>query len=261
MASETFYTDHWKHIEEERIARYEQMFQWREGNAALLEPAALAEGLAVLDFGAGPGFMALAIADIVGPSGQVHGVDLNARFVADATRRAAGRPNVAFHHVEGTAIPLPDAAVDRAICKNVLEYVPDLDATLDEIKRVLAPGGRIHIIDSDWGFVVVEPWDKAAVERFFAAAAPAFKEPHIGRKAPGLLARHGFQDVQTHIHTFADRDGRALSVLRNMVSYIEVGGGMPQAEANALLDAAEQAIATGEYLFVLPQFLVTAEKR
>ena len=45
-----------------------------------------------------------------------------------------------------------------------------------------------------------------------------------------------------------------------MVSYIEVGGSMPQADANALLNAAERAIATGEYLFVLPQFLAAAEK-
>ncbi len=260
MATDTFYTDHWKHIEDDRIARYEQMFQWREGNAALLEPAALAAGLSVLDFGSGPGFMALAIADIVGTSGQVHGVDINARFVADATRRAAGRPNVAFHHVEGAAVPLPDGAVDRAICKNVLEYVPDVDATVAEIKRVLAPGGRIHIIDSDWGFVVVEPWGKAGVERFFTAAAGAFKEPNIGRKAPGLLARHGFRDVEARVLAFADRDGRALPVLRNMQSYVAAGGRMAAAEADALLDAAERGVATSEYLFVLPQFLVSANK-
>ena len=260
MAADTFYTDHWKHIEDERIARYERMFEWREGNATLLEPARLAPGLRVLDFGSGPGFMALAVADIVGENGTVHGVDLNARFVKDATRRAAGRRNVAFHQVEGSALPLPDAAVDRVICKNVLEYVPDLEATLAELRRVLAPGGRIHVIDSDWGFVVVEPWGKDGAERFFAAAGAAFKEPHIGRKAPALLARHGFANVETRIQAWADRDGRVLPVLRNMRRYIEAGDGMPGAEADAMLAAAESAVQTGEYLFVLPQFLVTADR-
>ena len=260
MAAETFYTDHWKHIEDERIARYERMFEWREGNAALLAPAQLTPGLRVLDFGSGPGFMALVIADIVGESGKVHGVDLNARFVRDAARRAEGRANVAFHHVEGSALPLPDAAVDRVICKNVLEYVPDIDATLAELRRVLAPGGRIHVIDSDWGFVVVEPWGKDGVERFFAAAGAAFKEPHIGRKAPALLARRGFANVEVRILASVDRDGHVLPVLRNMQGYIEVGNGMSGAEAKAMLSAAEQAVATGEYLFILPQFLVTAER-
>ena len=259
-ALERFYTDHWKHIEDERIARYERMFEWRDGNAALLAPAALAPGQRVLDFGSGPGFMALAIADIVGASGAVHGVDINARFVADARARTAGRANVTFHHVESAAIPLPDGTVDRAICKNVLEYVPDVNATLAELERVLAPGGRLHIIDSDWGFVVVEPWGKATVDRFFNAAAIAFKEPHIGRKAAGLLAQRGFRDIEVRILAFADRDGRALPMLRNMRDYIEVGGDMAVDEADALLDAAEQAVQNGDYLFSLPQFLATANK-
>lgn len=259
-ALERFFTDHWKHIEEERIARYERMFEWRDGNATLLAPAALAPGHRVLDFGSGPGFMALAIADIVGPSGAVHGVDLNARFVADATARAAGRDNVTFHQVESAAIPLADGSVDRAICKNVLEYVPDVNRTLSELDRVLAPGGRIHIIDSDWGFVVVEPWSKAVVDRFFKAASIAFKEPHIGRKAAGLLAHRGFRDIEARILAFADRDGRALPMLRNMRDYIAVGGDMAADQADALLDAAERAVQTGDYLFSLPQFLVTATK-
>lgn len=266
MDLETYYTDHWKHIEEERIARYERMFEWRDGQAALLAPAAIESGHRVLDFGSGPGFMALAIADMVGESGRVHGVDINARFVKDATNRAAGRRHVSFHHVTGADIPLPDAAVDRVVCKNVLEYVPDLDATLAELRRVLAPGGRIHIMDSDWGFVVVEPWGKENVDRYFAAASVAFREPHIGRKAQGLLARHGFDDIEVRIQAFADTQGRSLPVIRNMRSYIdaalEAGGdtGLSSEEADALLAEAERAVEEGTFLFSLPQFLVTGTK-
>ena len=47
--------------------------------------------------------------------------------------------------------------MDRLICKNVMEYVPDIDATLAEFRRVVKPGGIAHIIDSDWGMLVVEP--------------------------------------------------------------------------------------------------------
>ncbi|MYE80287.1 MAG: methyltransferase domain-containing protein [Gammaproteobacteria bacterium] len=266
MDIDTYYTDHWKHIEEERIARYERMFEWRDGQAALLAPAAIEAGHRVLDFGSGPGFMALAIADIVGESGRVHGVDINARFVADATRRAEGRAHVSFHHVTGAGLPLPDAAVDRVVCKNVLEYVPDLDTTLAELRRVLAPEGRIHIMDSDWGFVVVEPWGKENVDRYFAAASVAFREPHIGRKAQGLLAKHGFDDIEVRIQAFADTQGRSLPVIRNMRTYIdaalEAGGetGLSSDEADALLAQAERAVAEGTFLFSLPQFLVTGTK-
>ena len=259
MDRRTFYTDHWKHIDEERIARYERMFEWREGSRALLADADLKPGQRVLDFGSGPGFMALALADIVGDGGHVHGVDINPRFVRDATRRAAGRANVAFHHLRDERLPLPEGSVDRAVSKNVLEYVPDVDATLAEIKRVLAPGGRIHLVDSDWGFVVVEPWGKAGVERFFAAAGVAFKEPNIGRRLPGLLTEHGFRNVRVRIVAGADQDGRALPMLRNMRGYIDAGGAMPAAEADAMLQQAADAVDRGHYLFVLPQFVATAD--
>ena len=173
MGIDTFYSDHWKEIEDERVTRYEAMFQWRDAHAVMLESLGLEPGSKVLDYGSGPGFMSLGMGDMVGPTGEVHGVDLNARFVADANERAEGKPHVTFHQGDGQSIPLADASVDRVVCKNVLEYVPDASAALAEFYRVLAPGGRVLVIDSDWGFVLVQPWGDAATRAFFEAAAPA----------------------------------------------------------------------------------------
>jgi len=261
-ATATFYTDHWKVIESERLARYEQMFVWRPEQARLLEPAAIAPGQRVLDLGSGPGFFSLALADMVGRTGAVHGVDINARFVADARARASqrGLANVHFHHVDGSTLPLENGAVDRVIAKNVLEYVPDLPATLSEAVRVLAPGGKLHAIDSDWGFVIVEPWGKATVDRFFAAAAPAFREPHIGRKLPAAFHEVGLHDIDVRVVPIVDRTGALLSVLRNMRSYIRAFATMPDAEVDGLLAAAERGIADGTYMACLPQFLVTGTR-
>ena len=260
MNVDTFYTDHWAEIEDERIARYEQMFVWRNAQRALLEPAALGVGHDVLDLGAGPGFFALALAEIVGPRGSVTGVDLNARFVADANERAEALDHVSFVQVTDHRLPFEDASFDRAICKNVLEYVPDLAASLEEVFRVVRPGGKIHVIDSDWGFVVVEPWGKATVDRFFEAASPAFKEPHIGRKAVGALLNAGFSDAEVTIAPFVDRDGNGLNVLTNMAGYIKTFDTMPAGEVDDLLQSAKTAVETGKYLFCLPQFLVTAQR-
>ena len=143
MDISSFYTDHWREIEDERIARYEEMFVWQEGHKALLAPAALEPGLNVMDLGAGPGFFAGGLAELVGPRGSVAGVDINARFVADANARHADNPAVTFHHVEDHRLPFAEDTFDRVICKNVLEYVPDLDGTLTEIRRVLKPGGKV----------------------------------------------------------------------------------------------------------------------
>jgi arsenite methyltransferase len=258
----TFFSDHWRDIEDERVARYEQMFVWRPQQDELIAPAGVEPGQHVLDFGCGPGFMAMALADKVGPSGRVCGADINARFVADATSRAKARDVswLSFHHLDSAKLPFADATFDRALTKNVLEYVPDVGASLSELHRVVKPGGRIHIVDSDWGFVIVEPWGKATVDRFFAAAAPAFREPHIGRKLPAALTRAGFYDIEIRLLPIIDRDGRLQLVLRNMQSYIHTFATLPDAEVAGLMRAVELAIGDGTYFACLPQFLVTATR-
>lgn len=257
---ERFFTEHWQDIEEERIARYEQMFVWRDAQTQLLIPAEIGPGHRVLDIGAGPGFFALGIGNIVGVTGQVHGIDINERFVRDANVRAKDQPNVTFHHVSNHELPFPEQSFDRVICKNVLEYVPDLSASLLEVSRVLVPGGKVHVIDSDWGFVVVEPWGKTTVERFFQAAAPAFNEPCIGRKAPAKLADTGFRDIQVQLLAHVDQQGTGLNVLRNMAGYIKTFSTLPSAEVDSLLQTAEEAVAENRFLFCLPQFLITATR-
>ena len=258
MTGNTFYTNHWRRIDDERMARYERMFVWREGHATLLAPLDLRSGSRVLDYGCGPGFVTEGMAVVVGTDGRVYGVDLNPQFVATATERARETANVSFHLVEGNRIPLADGTVDRLLCKNVLEYVPDVQTTLAEFHRVLEPGGRLLLIDSDWGFVVVEPWGAARTRRFFDAASPAFKEPEIGRKLRAHLLEAGFDDVEVSVQAGVDTEGGSLLVLRNMASYAHNFDAIPPDEIDAMLAEAEAATEAGSYLFCLPQFLATA---
>lgn len=258
MDISTFYTDHWREIEEERIERYEQMFVWHDAQLALLEPAQIEPGMRVLDLGCGPGFFASGLAQLVGAQGRIDGVDINARFAADATARFEDVAQLNFHHVTDHQLPFADQTFDRVICKNVLEYVPDLDATLSELYRVTRVGGRIHVIDSDWGFVIVNPWSPQTTAEFFQAAAPAFNEPYIGRRIPGKLQDAGFGSPAIRLSPFVDQSGRGLHVLKNMASYIATFDTMPAAQVQDLLAQVEATVERGQFLFCLPQFLVTA---
>jgi SAM-dependent methyltransferase len=253
----TFYTDHWKEIEPERIERYEQMFQFRADQEPLLEALNLGTAGRVLDFGCGPGFLAEAIASRT--PGEVIGADLNAEFVERATARKQA-DNLSFLHINGDSLVSQAGRVDRLLCKNVLEYVPDVEATLQSFLDVLEPGGEVLISDSDWGFLLVEPWGKQQTEAVFEAAAGAFNERFIGRKLPGLLTRLGFADVHVSVSAGVDRQGRIKGVLLNMMSYIQQFGSMPEEQIARLIADLDRGVEDGTYMFILPQFLVSARR-
>ncbi len=261
MDPSRYFEEHWREIEPERMERYEAMFTWRPEHEALIAPARLEPGQKVVDFGSGPGHLAVELARRVREAGHVHGIDLNAEFVARSRQRAEQEglaDRLTFHHVTGTKLPLDDGSMDRVICKNVLEYVPDLDTTLRELRRVQPAGGLLHAIDSDWGFVVVEPWPPEVVTEFFTAAAHAFREPNIGRKLRAALLRAGYREVEIAVQPLVDTSGLTQVVLQNMASYIREFRSLPAARLDELMAQVGDAAGKSEYLFVLPQFLVTA---
>ncbi len=254
-----FYKDHWRDIEPERLQRYERMFVWRPELRAMLERMVLQSGLHVLDFGCGPGFVAEALADAVGPGGRVVGVDLNQTFIERAQARNNHRTDIQFVTSDGQ-VPASALSFDRALCKNVLEYVTDAQATLNDLFRVLKPGGLLHVSDSDWGFLLVHPWSQQETAKLFAAAGVAFREPLIGRRLPGMLQRAGFVSIDVQIQAGADREGRMRPVLENMGNYARGAGRMPEAEVDGLLQRADAAIQNGDFMMVLPQFSIVAHK-
>jgi len=257
---ETYYRDHWVAIDGERLEAYEQMFRWRPEMEPLIAPAEIGAGNAVVDFGCGPGWLAIEIAKRVGSAGHVHAVDLNADFLARAAAHAseAGvRERMTFHRVTDERLPLAAGSVDRVVTKNVLEYVTDLHATLLELRRVLRPGGRLHVIDSDWGMLAVEPIGAEAIGELFAAANIAYKTPLIGRKLYGALRAAGFADVQVQIIASADMRGHFAPIVTNMAAYARASGRLAAETIDRVIRELEAALKAGTYMLVLPQFLVT----
>ncbi len=262
MDEATYYRDHWVEVEPERLNAYTEMFKWRPEMEPLLAPAELKPGQTVVDYGCGPGGLALELARRAGPSGHVHGIDLNKEF-AGLARKALAEAGFAasstVHHVTDDKIPLPDASVDRLICKNVMEYVPDIAATLREFRRVVKPGGLAHIIDSDWGMLVVEPLGAARLGELFEAAKLAYHTPHAGRMLYSGMKKAGFASVSVKILANPDIKGHMQLVLHNMVNYAKIGGRIDSKRADAMLADVKQSIADGTYMMVLPQFLVTGQ--
>jgi SAM-dependent methyltransferase len=106
-------------------------------------------GSVVLDLGCGAGTDLLIAAQMTGPAGRVIGVDMTASMLERARVSAdeMGLGNVELHEALIEALPLDDASVDVVISNGVIDLVPDKDAVLDEIDRVLRPGGRLQVAD------------------------------------------------------------------------------------------------------------------
>jgi arsenite methyltransferase len=106
-------------------------------------------GEVVVDLGCGAGTDLLIAAQMAGPHGRVIGIDMTSSMLARARESATGMGlgNVELHESLIEDLPLEDASVDVVISNGVIDLVPDKDAVLDEIDRVLRPGGRLQIAD------------------------------------------------------------------------------------------------------------------
>jgi len=263
-ALETYHKDHWVEIEPDRLDRYNRLFELTDQQADIvLAPLGVETGETIIDFGCGPGYVAAQLARLAGPDGHVHAIDVNESFVAGArdVANASGHGDrVTVHHSSDERVPLDDGVADRAYTKNVLEYVPDVDHLLGELKRALRPGGRMVASDSDFGFVVVEPLTPSEIVELFDAASPAFREPNIGRKLHGAFNRAGFADVTVNVTAAIDHAGRMRVVIENMLGYGLKFGRMTESRADEFRSRIDAAIDDGTYMAVLPQWWATGTK-
>ncbi|HJP78340.1 MAG TPA: methyltransferase domain-containing protein [Pseudonocardiaceae bacterium] len=118
----------------------------------LLRSAGLTRGMRVLDIGCGVGDVTLAAARLVGPSGEVIGVDADASLLAVATDRAAGSgmENVSFIRADIPDIPI-DGEVDALIGRLILIHLEDPVGAIRALRPLVRPGGIIAFQDFGLG--------------------------------------------------------------------------------------------------------------
>jgi ubiquinone/menaquinone biosynthesis C-methylase UbiE len=228
-------------------SEYEPLWQPQlaVAQATLLEQAELQPGERVLDIACGTGTVAHAAAGQVGPAGSVLGVDLSGKMVDVARSRtpasAACRP--AFARMDGENLEIADASFDVVLCALGLMYMPDPEAALREMRRVLVPGGRVVLAvwgeRSRCGWSAVFPLVDAEVA---SDVCPLFFRLGAGDALPTALVEAGFDAVRaTRLPTclrHADADEASRAAL--------VGG--PVALAWSRFDEATRRRVTASYL-------------
>ena len=172
---------------------YNQRF-WVQAPHPLITRARLREALdprpgqRVLEVGPGTGYYALEVAEWIGPDGRLEIFDLQPEMLDHTMRRAADRglDNVAATQGDATSLPFDDASFDGAYLVTVLGEIPDQEAALRELRRVLKPGGRLVVGEVALDPHVVFPGPL----RRRAEAAGLHFERQVGGKL-GFFARFG----------------------------------------------------------------------
>ncbi len=115
------------------------------------EHLGLVPGEHLIDVGCGLGDAALALAEDVAPGGRVLGLDLSEAMLAVARGAAApGDTDVEFRTADASSLDVDDDSFDACRSERMLQWVPDVTAAVGEMVRVVRPGGRLTLIDSDW---------------------------------------------------------------------------------------------------------------
>jgi len=112
----------------------------------------------VLEVGCGPGFFSPFLARAA-PIGQLVLVDLQIGMLRTARGRLPAGSNAGCVRADASALPLATATFDAVICATMLGEVPDTAGCLDEIRRVLRPGGRLTVAETrrDSDFIAFHP--------------------------------------------------------------------------------------------------------
>ena len=229
-----------------------------------LEALQLQLGEFVLDVGCGTGLLAHDMAILVGENGRVVGIDNNQHRLSLAEQRCVGLPQVQIK--QGKAEDLQETAesFDAISCVQVLLYLPDVPAGLSEMHRVLKPGGRITIVETDWRGTVLNSFDHSLTQRVLSAFDDSVSSPNLPVQLGPLLKAQGFSAVRVEaypiVNTSYAPSSWSVEMLDLFVNYALERDAVSSDEVEAWLGDLKQKGAEGSYFFCVNRFIFTAVK-
>jgi ubiquinone/menaquinone biosynthesis C-methylase UbiE len=245
---------------------------WRTAeNSAGYLLGELRPGMELLDIGCGPGTISIDLAARVAP-GRVLGLDREAQVIEQAERflsesnacnagnagdsgdsgnagNAGNARNVSFVVGDVYGLELEDDSFDVVHAHQVLQHLTDPVKALNEMRRVLRPGGQVAVRDSDYGAKIWAPQDER-LDRWMALYHLVTKannaEADAGRFLPGWVRAAGFGDIRvsSSTWTFADPEtcrwwGELWADRVQLSSFAEQAVGYGFADAAELASIAE----------------------
>ena len=230
----------------------------------VLQSLALNAGERVLDVGCGNALLTKEMALAVGETGYVLGLDNSPEMLEMANAQCMNINQIALQQADVSHLPVENASFDALTCVQVLLYLPDLQKALSEYYRVLAPGGRIVIVESNWNGLLINSENAMLTQRITSAWLKNVAHPHLVPTLGAMLRAHNFKAIRIEgipvIETHFTPANFSNSILPWLADVAQQQGVVNQEEVAAWLSEMKQKAATGSYFFCLNRFLFTAIK-
>ena len=240
------------------------------GTRRFLGLAGLKPGMRVADIGCGGGQVTVDLAELVGVTGHVVGVDVSRAQLAQAHRLAdqLRLANVSLVEASAPSTRLPSGSFDLVYCRYLLLHLMEPEAALGEMHRLLRPGGVLVCEDGDLTSAGSEPPSAlgAFAELFNALGQARQVDYTLGRRLYQMVMAAGFAspDIAFNQPAFARGEEKRLlelSVAEAGPALVEAGVLTPQALRNVLL-AMEIAAVDETVVAIMPRMAqVSAVKK
>jgi len=182
-----------------------------------------------------------------------------------ARARCAGIPQIALAAADAVRLPVANGVADAVTATQVLLYVERPETAIAEMRRVLRPGGRAVIVETDWQTAVVTAEDAALTQRMFDGWDRAVPSPRLPQRLMPMLRDAGFDSVRVRavpvLSTRYDAAGYAATMIAQCAAAAVSAGRASEQEARDWRAGIEHRAEAGDFLFCVNRFLFTGERR
>jgi ubiquinone/menaquinone biosynthesis C-methylase UbiE len=237
--------------------RTQVLISW-EKEARTLGWFGLRDGMSLLELGSGPGFVTEQLLALL-PTSPITAIEINPAFIQRAEYLLQGKADGRLRIIEASVMEngLPDNSIDFAIARFLFQHLPDSIGAAKETLRVLKPGGKLVIIDSDDGlFGIIDPLlpqFQTLMQHYGRAQAARGGNRLIGRRLWRMLEAAGFGNLDLETVVFHS-DALGKDAFRQHLSAERFA---PLVKAGLLSESAfAEAQAAQEHFFSSPDSFI-----